>query len=240
MKSVLVLQHASHETLGSLEDVFAEQDLNWDCIPLYVKAPPRFAADSAAGMVVLGGSMSVDDVDKYPFLQPEVEWIREALREEIPLLGICLGAQLLAKAAGARVYANERKEIGWYEIERTPEALNDPLFSGCDEREVVFEWHGDTFDLPQGAALLARSQWCRHQAFRYGRCAWGLQFHVEMTVEMVERWLDHPESQRELENLEYIDPQAIRAGAARGLAAMGNLGQRVLPRFARLCRERSL
>ena len=104
---------------------------------------------------------------------------------DLPVLGICLGAQLLAKTLGARVYPNRVKEIGWYPIELTPAAADDPLFAQSGA-QTVFQWHGDTFDLPAGAVHLARSPLCENQAFRYGHNAYGLQFHIEMTAAMID------------------------------------------------------
>jgi GMP synthase (glutamine-hydrolysing) len=181
--------------------------------------------------------MNVDQIDEYPFLRLEVEWIQQALAREVPVLGICLGAQLLAKAAGARVYANHAKEIGWYEIELTPEASDDSLFGGCERRQTVFQWHGDTFDLPSGAVCLARSELCERQAFRYRSKAYGLQFHVEVTAPMVEAWLSERVNRRELAGLPHIDPQAIRASIPSALPRMRSLGDRVLARFAGLVRR---
>ena len=112
--------------------------------------------------------MSANDVDQYPFLAAEVEWIQQAMRQQLPVLGICLGSQLLAKAMGAKVYPNKIKEIGWYPLNMLPATAEDPLFAGCEGTETVFQWHGDTFDLPPGAVLLAQSELCKHQAFRVG------------------------------------------------------------------------
>jgi GMP synthase (glutamine-hydrolysing) len=126
------------------------------------------------------------------------------------------------------------KEIGWYELDLTPAAQTDPLFAGCRPVETVFQWHGDTFDLPPGAVHLARSKLCKHQAFRFGPAAYGLQFHVEMTPEMVESWLDEAENCRELSGLDYIHPAAILAQLPHCFPAMESLGRRVLSRFAAL------
>jgi GMP synthase-like glutamine amidotransferase len=180
--------------------------------------------------------MNVDEVDRYPFLRAEVGWIREAVEARIPVLGICLGAQLLAKALGAAVYPNRIKEIGWYEIALTAEAASDPLFEGCSPRQTVFQWHGDTFDLPAGAVHLATSPLCRHQAFRYGPSAYGLQFHAEMTAALVDDWLGEAGNERELAELATIDPAAIRAQTPHCLPRMETLGRQILQRFAAMCR----
>jgi AcrR family transcriptional regulator len=144
-------------------------------------------------------------------------------------------AAVLAQSLDRRVYANPVKEIGWYEIELLPAAMDDPLFSGSQQRESVFEWHGDTFDLPAGAVLLARGTTCAHQAFRYGPNAYGLQFHLEMTAEMVADWLAEPCRCGELVEAPYLDPHEISRRAPEGLAAMAPLTERVYGRFAELC-----
>jgi GMP synthase (glutamine-hydrolysing) len=237
MKPILVLQHVPHETLGTLESYFVDAGFPCHYVGLFSQVPERLDLDEAAGLVILGGPMNVDEVDQYPFLRSDVIWIREAIDREIPVLGICLGAQLLAKSQGARVYRNPVKEIGWYEIELTHEAAEDPLFAGLAPRQTVFQWHADTFDLPPGAVLLARGQSCRHQAFRVGRSAYGLQFHAEMTASLVEEWLSDEENRHELATLDYIDPERIRAETPEFLARMAALGRHVLPRFVVFCRH---
>jgi GMP synthase (glutamine-hydrolysing) len=155
----------------------------------------------------------------------------------MPVLGICLGSQLLAKAAGARVYPNPVKEIGWYPLELTAGASEDRLFACCPPNPTVFQWHGDTFDLPPGATHLAQSAACRHQAFRVGQAAWGLQFHLEVTAEMIESWLDEPGNCCELAGLDYIDADRIRAETPRLMPQLAHVAQSVLRPFVTLCRD---
>ncbi len=235
MKLILVLQHVARETLGTLEPYFLEAGLDCRYVELFTACPEGLELDRAAGLVVLGGPMNVDQVAEYPFLESEVRWIRQAVQRQIPILGVCLGAQLLAKALGATVYPGGVKEIGWYGIQLTPEAARDPLFSGLGPGHTVFQWHGDTFDLPAGAVHLASGTVCRHQAFRYGPSAYGLQFHVEMTAGLIEDWLADSENRSELAGLDYIDPETIRALAPQCLPRMQALGAHLLPRFVALC-----
>ena len=140
-------------------------------------------------VVSLGGPMNVYEEEKYPFLNDEDGFLKRVIEEGIPFLGICLGAQLLAKAACARVKKAPKEEIGFYRVEITPEGKEDALFSGIDGSIDVFQWHGDTFDIPEGGVLLASSELCTGQAFRVGRNAYGLQFHLEVDGGMIAEWI---------------------------------------------------
>ncbi|MFA5115470.1 MAG: type 1 glutamine amidotransferase [Candidatus Omnitrophota bacterium] len=144
----------------------------------------------AEAIILLGGPMNVYQQAQYPFLKEENEFLKEALSQEIPILGVCLGAQLLAKASCASVKKSPEKEIGWRCVDLTEEGKKDLLFSGVSPKPLVFQWHQDTFDIPAGAALLARGAGCVNQAFRIGRRAYGLQFHIEVTPWMLESWVD--------------------------------------------------
>ena len=236
--SLPILRHVTHESAGTLENVLAETGLDFHYVDLFETVPDRLNLNSAPGLVILGGPMNVDEVDKYPHLAKEVEWIGQALAAGLPTLGICLGAQLLAKALGARVYPNRVKEIGWYRVDLTPHADRDALFEGGGKRITVFQWHGDTFDLPPNTVRLAQSPLCRNQAFRYGRSAYGLQFHIEMTPELIDSWLAQSANCGELESLEYIDPRKIREQTATELPVLEALADKVLGRFVRLCWEK--
>ena len=144
------------------------------------------------------------------------------------MLGVCLGAQLIAKALGASVYRNPVKEIGWFEIEVTGEGAADPLFAGVGPRETVFQWHGETFDLPPGARWLASSTACCHQAFRIGSSAYALQFHLEVTPEMIADWCS--------QDMNCGDMREVRAPIdnARNAARLTALAQQVFGRWCDL------
>jgi GMP synthase (glutamine-hydrolysing) len=244
MRRVLVVRHAAHEALGNLELQLRAAGLELEMMECFDGDWVRieqagFRPGDWAGLVVMGGPMNVDETDRYPNLAAEVGWIQAAVAARLPLVGVCLGAQLLAKSLGSRVFPNRVKEIGWYEVELLPAALDDPLLAGSHERETVFQWHGDTFDLPAGAVHLARSATCAQQAFRYGPNAYGLQFHLEMTAEMVADWLEEPCMCGELAEATYLDPHEIRRRTAEGLATMAPLTERVYGRFGQLCSQRA-
>ncbi|MGA2620233.1 MAG: type 1 glutamine amidotransferase [Thermoguttaceae bacterium] len=238
MKPILVFRHTPHCPLGSVASVLDRAHLAYRYVDLFAEVPACLPLADSAGLIVLGGPMSANDVGAHPFLAPELDWIAAAVDAQVPTLGICLGAQLLAKALGQRVYPNRVKEIGWYQIEVLPAAAGDPLLGGCQAVETVFQWHGDTFDLPPRAVHLARSELCPNQAFRYGPCAYGLQFHVEMTPALMAEWFDKPELHPQIG--ERVDPQAIRAATASQFPAMNSLSGRLLSAFAALCQGRQM
>jgi len=166
--------------------------------------------DDVAGLVVMGGPMGAYETDQYPFLVAECHLMAELVRRGRPVLGVCLGAQLLAQALGAKVFAGHGPEIGFGTVQLTAAGRKDSLFTPVGPSLPVFHWHGDTFDLPEGATLLASSPEYPHQAFRFGACVYGLQFHVEPNSDTWTAWRDHlpadlPEpSKRERDALEDV------------------------------------
>lgn len=175
---VHVLQHVPFEGLGSIADWLAQRDAVVTYTRFYESAtlPDPSAVDL---VVVLGGPMSVNDERDLPWLVAEKAFVRACVAADKPLLGICLGAQLIASAHGARVYPGAHKEIGWFPVEATP--TPDGVFA-LPASATVFHWHGETFDLPEAAVRLARSAGCENQAFQLGPRAIGLQFHLETTA----------------------------------------------------------
>ena len=243
MKAIMILRHVPFESLGNLETVLRGADVPFlvvECFDTCWPAVERegFHPHRLAGLIVMGGPMNVDDTVRFPFLATEVTWLARAAATDLPTLGICLGAQLLAKALGAKVYKNRVQEIGWYDLELLPAAGEDVLSEGSRASETAFQWHGDTFDLPPGAVQLARTATCERQAFRHGR-AYGLQFHLEMTDEMVEDWLSEPEMCGELKNAPHVDPAEVRGRAPANLAQTLDLAHRVFGRFAAMCRDQA-
>ncbi|HZZ71495.1 MAG TPA: gamma-glutamyl-gamma-aminobutyrate hydrolase family protein [Pirellulales bacterium] len=238
MKTVVALRHVPHEGLGALTEALARAELPLQVVDLFRGEPLEFDPANLAGLIVMGGPMNVDEVDRYPFLALEVALLQRAIAASLPVLGICLGSQLLAKAAGARVYPNAIKEIGWYPLQVEPAAAEDPLFHDWPLESTVFQWHGDTFDLPSGAVWLARSALCRQQAFRVGSAAYGLQFHIEMTERMIDEWLCESGGCAEVAALDYIDPEEIRRRTPVELPALARRAAQTFDRFAALCRRR--
>lgn len=144
--------------------------------------------EQIAALIVMGGAMGANDDQRHPFLRDLKNLIRTIVAERIPYLGVCLGGQLLAAALGAQVASNRWEELGILEVTLTGEGGADRLFKGIADVFATFQWHHDSFDIPDGAVLLASSAACPHQAFRLGAVAWGLQFHPEVTAEIIRDW----------------------------------------------------
>jgi GMP synthase (glutamine-hydrolysing) len=155
--------------------------------------PPPRPLDDYGAFLVFGGSMHADQEDRHPWLREETLFLQRLLDLRTPVFGVCLGAQLLARAAHAPVGPSSEPEIGWYDVELTQEAADDPVLSRLPERFRAFQWHFYTYGVPAGAVELARSAVCT-QAFRLGDAAWGIQFHAEVTRAQIERWLAEDEA----------------------------------------------
>lgn len=187
---ILIIKHIDIEGPGTLGDFLKEQGEPFSIVEL--GSGGELPADLKAfkAVVVLGGPMNVDEENVFPFLKPENDFIQKVLKAQVPYLGLCLGSQLLAKAAGARVVKSPVKEIGWYQVQLTPEGEKDPLFKGFRPQDPIYHWHGDMFHVPLNGRLLAEAKGCPHQALRVGKNAYGLQFHVEVTDRSIKEWCD--------------------------------------------------
>jgi GMP synthase (glutamine-hydrolysing) len=222
--TLLAIQHVPWETPHRILDA---------CGALHVQtvkplaSQPLPAHDEVAGAVVMGGPMNVDEVERFPGLAAEREWLAEAARRQLPVLGICLGAQLLARALGAEVRTGERKEIGFAPVEVSDRA--DPILGGLAPSTEVLHWHGDVFDLPDGAQPLASSALTEHQAFRAGN-AWGVLFHPEADLALVEAWLAVPEMIDEA--VEALGNEGAHALPEQASEAEAALVERTTPGFA--------
>lgn len=219
MARILAVLHSTAEPLGALEPPIAAAGHVVETRVTPGTLPPGLAG--YGGLVVMGGAMGVYEADRHPFLTDEIRLLREALAVGLPTLGVCLGSQLLAAAGGAQVYRGTAGiEVGWQPVTRH---ADDPWLAGWPASFEPLQWHGDTFDLPDGATLLASSHLYPHQAFRLGS-ALGLQFHVEATSALVREWFldpDLPESWRPgPEHLARADEAVARmAPLAQGLGA---------------------
>jgi GMP synthase-like glutamine amidotransferase len=177
---IQILQHVPYEGPGAIAPWLAERGHTLNYTRFYEGAVLPPSLRHVQGLVIMGGPMGVNDEEPWPWLAAEKAFIKKALAADLPVLGVCLGAQLMAAALGGKVYANRQKEIGFYEVEQTAEGLESGLL-GLNPKFEPFHWHGDTFDLPLGAIRLAKSAACANQAFAVGRRALGLQFHLEVS-----------------------------------------------------------
>jgi GMP synthase (glutamine-hydrolysing) len=239
MRRLLVFQHVPHEILGTLDPLLRDHGFRIRYVNFgrHPDAVPDL--DRYFGLIVLGGPMNCDEVTRHRHLATEVAAIQTAVRDGKPVLGICLGSQLLARALGAPVRPHHTKEIGWYDVKPTDEGRRDPLFRHFGEAERIFQWHGDTFDIPHGAVHLATSSACAHQAFRFGHSAYGLQFHLEVDKPMIHRWLQAPSNQRELAGLQgVIDPEVIVRDTPEYIDRSRALGDTVFGEFVQLFQGR--
>ncbi len=196
MKKVLVFQHVANRILGTLNPTLKGQGLRIRYVNFDRNPMERPTLDKYHGLIVLGGHMGVYEADTYTHIKVEMKLIEEALKKNIPILGICLGSQLIAHVLGSEVRKNNEKEIGWYDISLTPEGEKDALLFNFQKSEKIFQLHGDTFDIPKSSVHLASSKICNSQAFRYGDNVYGLQFHLEVDTAMINRWLDNPLNQQ--------------------------------------------
>jgi GMP synthase-like glutamine amidotransferase len=213
---VLVLQHIACEPPGVFEDVLRERGAALHRVELD-EGEPLPDAGTFDAIVAMGGPMSATD-DDLPWLAAEKRLIAEAVGADVPFFGVCLGVQLLAASLGARVYPGPEPEVGVLPVTLTQAALSDPVFSGLPRELVTLQWHGDTFDLPDGAVRLAASPAYRNQAFRCRR-AYGVQFHLEVSREMAAQWAEVPEYAASLRRT--LGPEA--AGEfLRGIAERAN------------------
>ncbi len=216
-KKILVIQHDISEGPGLFGPLIDESGFILELCEVYKGKRIPTGLDDFSSVISLGGPMSANEYERFPFLLEEESMIKEILRRGIPFLGICLGAQMLAKACGARVWKGPQKEIGWGSVSLTPQGFDDPVFQGFNGEIPVFQWHGETFEIPENGILLASSQLYPNQAVKVGSRAYGIQFHLEVTRDMVSEWV---ENSREELIRDGFDPEIIERETDINIAIM--------------------
>ncbi len=229
MAKVWVLQHSPTGGLGAIAAALESAALTWNYVRAVDGQPVPADMKDADGLIVLGGVEAVYQLDRYPYLRAEIALIENALKAGRPVLGVCLGSQLLATALGANVRRAAHKEIGWHPVRLRPEAKDDRLLQGLPEEFVTGHWHSDIFDLPAGAVPLASSELTELQAFRYGDNAWGLLFHAEITQQAIAAWVG--EFGEALKRAG-IDGEEIVASAPRHLSTLSGIANTIFSRWA--------
>jgi GMP synthase (glutamine-hydrolysing) len=218
---VLAVTHGPSVGAGVFGDEVEARGHGLDewCVPVAAGPPPR----QPDAVIVFGGGMHADQEELHRWLLPELEFIAGVLERGTPLLGVCLGAQLVARRAGGRAFPAPVSEIGWFDVSLTDAGRADPVLSALPERVTTFQWHHYTYELPPNAVELARSA-ANTQAFRLGEAAWGVQFHPEVTSAQIERWLiEDPE--------DVPDPRALRAATRDRIGAWNRLGRKLCAAF---------
>ena len=229
---ILVFQHVPYEPLGTLDPLLKEAGFRIRYVNFGREPESRPSLDGYEALIVLGGPMNSDQINSYPNLMTEVEIIREAVKRDISVLGICLGAQLLAKALGGEVSRNEAREIGWHDVELTEQGAADPVLSTFSEVQRVFQWHEDGISLPPESVHLAASDASNVQAFRFGEHAYGFQFHLEVNQSLIERWLTVPANQATLKDeVGRVDPDDIRRQSLDSIDALEALSRATFSRW---------
>ena len=232
MPKILVLQHVAAEPLGTLDALIRRRGhrirfVNFERDPEAIPSIDRYR-----GLIVLGGPMNVDQQHLYPHLSVELDVIEATLKQNKPVLGICLGAQLLAHALGAKIDRNPIPEIGWYVLQRLSAGADDAVLGGLARESKVFQWHTCRFDVPAQAVHLASTETCAPQAFRYRENAYGFQFHLEMDQPLIERWLAQPAYAEELRQSRLAtSAEQIRLDSQQHISAMQSRAEQVFGRF---------
>lgn len=233
-RTVLVLQHVACETLGTIEGTLLAAGLRPQYVRVHAGERVPSCIEDAAGLIVLGGPMSVYEYDRLPHLMQEMRLIGSALGSHRPVLGICLGSQLLAHVLGSKVHAGPRKEIGWYDVSLSESTAQDPLFRAVPARFPGFHWHGDIFDVPSQATCLASSDMTECQAFRYGKSAYGILFHLEVTEPQIGAMADTFADELTAAG---VDARAMLAESKTKLPQLTSLGQQVFGEWVKLVTE---
>ncbi|MCF6149911.1 MAG: type 1 glutamine amidotransferase [Candidatus Kuenenia sp.] len=187
---ILFIKHIDIEGPGTIEDFLEDNKVPYIITDLSNKDKLPELKKNFQMVVSLGGPMNVYEEEKYPFLAEENILLKEVVKRDMPFLGVCLGSQLIVKAIGGTVSKNPLKEIGFYKVTINEDGLKDDLFKNFSGEITVYQWHGDTFSIPEGGKRLATSELCENQTVKYGRNIYGVQFHIEVTRNMIAEWAD--------------------------------------------------
>jgi GMP synthase-like glutamine amidotransferase len=220
----LILQNAKGEDHGYFAEILDHKGWEQRLIKLHRGEGIPINWPDYEVIMIMGGPMNVYEEEIFPYLADENKLIKEALKRNVPLLGFCLGAQLIAKASGAKVVKGHKKEIGWFKVQLTEEGIRDPILRSFPKSFQVFQWHGDTFELPKNAVRLSGSRDYSNQAIRIGQFSYGFQFHFEITGDMISEWLE--DGKEEIDSLG--DPslrETIIKETENNLADMRTLGE---------------
>jgi GMP synthase (glutamine-hydrolysing) len=229
---ILVFQHVPYEPLGTLDPLLKEAGFRIRYVNFGREPESRPSLDGYEALIILGGPMNSDQIESHPNLITEVDIIREAVDRQLSVLGICLGAQLLAKALGGAVSRNTVREIGWYDVELTEAGSNDAVLSEFGAVQEVFQWHEDGIHLPPGTVHLASSDASNVQAFRHGEHVYGFQFHLEVNQSLIERWLTVPANEATLrDEVGRVDPDDVRRQSVESINALEALSRATFSRW---------
>jgi GMP synthase-like glutamine amidotransferase len=219
MKKIFIIQHTASTHPGKIILMLERLGHSLEILKLF-ENPQLKAPDNFDGVIILGGGMSVNDENQFAWIKPECKFIRELVKKEIPLLGVCLGAQMIAKAHGAIVKKNSSPEFGWSDIRPTEFALKDKFYNIKNSLDV-YQWHDETFDIPLGAIRLSYSQACANQAYKLGKNCYGIQYHPETDYEMINDWLYKEDGEGDINEVrsqghtQYVQPSELHLEMAK-------------------------
>ncbi len=229
--TILFIQHVRNEGPGIFKEVLDEMGISSHIFEIFSHKNFSLPSD-CRGVIILGGPMNVDEESQYPFLKEEKEFIGNLLHKDIPLLGICLGAQLIAQVAEGRVFRAAEKEIGWYPIRLTGEGEQDSLFQGLPKLFDIFQLHEDTFEIPPKGKRLVTSDGCHNQGFKVGKRGYGLQFHLEADSKMISNWLDANKEDPFFDNVNSVD--SLKQETTEKISTCLTWGKRLFQNFIQL------
>jgi GMP synthase (glutamine-hydrolysing) len=235
VKRVLLIQHEAFDAFGTLDPVLKRDGIRIRYVNFEREPDARPGIETYDGLILMGGEMSVYEAERHGHLKVEMRLVEEAMRRGLPVLGICLGAQIIAHVLGAKVSKHPVREMGWHPVRLTESGKGDPVLGGFTGEERVFQSHGDSFEIPSGAEHLAFSDVCEGQAFRYGNRVYGFQFHLEIDRPTISHWLDTPSNQEFFrENAPTLNPEQVVRETERYLPRSLELSEDCFTRFLRL------